>query len=32
MVLAENIIEAKIQGMAMTVQVWAAMRNWLGVS
>jgi hypothetical protein len=33
MVLAKNyVMEAEISGMRMMVRVWAARRNWLGVS
>jgi hypothetical protein len=31
MVLAENVIENEICGLAMVVSVFVAMRNWLGV-
>jgi hypothetical protein len=32
MVLAKNVMEADISGMAMMNRVWEARGNWLGVS
>jgi hypothetical protein len=32
MVVAANVMEAEIRGLAMVVRVWAAITNWLGDS